>query len=80
MLYEVITGIADDDASVWSGFVLTAVLAVAIRIIVALIYTGYTTDIGCFKGWAVAAFENGPAHFYTSGIFADYPPGYMYVV
>lgn len=79
VLLNVRTGIADDE-STWSGFVLTAVLAVVIRVIVALIYEGYTTDIGCFKGWAIAVYESGPSHFYTSGIFADYPPGYMYVL
>lgn len=80
VLLNIRTGFADDDESTWSGFVLTAVLAVAIRVIVALIYEGFTTDIGCFKGWAVGVYESGPSHFYTSGIFADYPPGYMYVL
>jgi Gpi18-like mannosyltransferase len=80
VLLNMRTGIVDDDDSMRSGLVLTAVLAVAIRVIVALIYEGYTTDIGCFKGWAIATYESGPSHFYTSGIFADYPPGYMYVL
>jgi len=80
VLLNVRTGIADQDESMWSGFLLTAVLAVMLRVIVAVIYEGYTTDIGCFKGWAIAVFENGPSHFYTSGIFADYPPGYMFVL
>jgi len=80
VLINVRTGIADVDEPSWSGVAFAVVLAVVIRVIVALIYQGYTTDIGCFKGWAIAVFENGPSHFYTSGMFADYPPGYMYVL
>lgn len=69
-----------DNGKIWPIFLLTAVLAVFLRIMVAVTFEGYATDIGCFKGWAIAVYENGPAHFYTSGIFADYPPGYMYVL
>ncbi len=64
----------------WTAFLLAAVLAVVLRVIVALTFEGYSTDIACFKGWAVAAYEQGPANFYTYGGFSDYPPGYMYVL
>ena len=80
VLLKVRKGLSDDAHSPWPSFLLMAVLAVALRIIVALIYEGYTSDIGCFKGWSVAAFERGPANFYTSDMFADYPPGYIYVL
>jgi dolichyl-phosphate-mannose-protein mannosyltransferase len=66
------------------GFALPLVLfiavALAIRVIVAITFEGYSTDVACFKGWSYAAFEQGPANFYTSGMFADYPPGYMYIL
>jgi dolichyl-phosphate-mannose-protein mannosyltransferase len=55
-------------------------IAIALRVVVAISFEGYASDIGCFKGWSVAAFEQGPANFYTSGMFADYPPGYMYLL
>lgn len=69
-----------DGSKIWPAFLLAAVLAVALRAIVALTFEGYATDIGCFKGWSIAVYENGLANFYTSGMFADYPPGYMYVL
>jgi len=40
---------------------------------------GFPTDIGTFKGWATALAEQGPGGFYGGG-FADYLPGYMYVL
>lgn len=69
-----------DGSKIWPAFLLAAVLAIVLRIIVALTFEGYATDIGCFKSWSVAVYENGMANFYTSGMFADYPPGYMYVL
>ena len=80
VLLNVRSGLAEDDESPWPSFILMAVLAVAIRVIVALIFEGYSSDIGCFKGWAIAAFERGPVNFYTSDMFVDYPPGYIYVL
>lgn len=73
-------GTVEGGGKSWPALLLTAVIAVVMRIIIALIYEGFATDIGCFKGWAMAAYEYGPAKFYTSGMFADYPPGYMYVL
>lgn len=42
-------------------------------------YGGFPTDIGTFKGWANGLAERGPAAFYGGG-FADYLPGYLYVL
>lgn len=64
----------------WTIFALAAVLAVVLRISAALTFEGYHTDIACFKGWAISVYQLGPANFYTSGMFADYPPGYMYIL
>lgn len=74
------SGVDDGTGRVWPVFLLTAVLAVMLRVIVALAFEGYSSDIACFKGWAVAVYEYGPSGFYSSGIFCDYPPGYMYVL
>ena len=64
----------------WLALSLIIIAALVLRVLVALNYEGYHNDIGCFKGWAVFAYEHGPSNFYTSGMFADYPPGYMYVL
>lgn len=80
VLLNVRPGLVEDDESPWSAFLLMAVLAIAIHVIVALIYEGYSTDIACYKGWAIAAYEGGPSNFYTTDMFADYPPGYIYVL
>lgn len=69
-----------DKKDYWLPLMLSIIVAVAIRVAVAISFEGYASDIGCFKGWAVAAFEHGPSNFYTSGMFADYPPGYMYIL
>jgi len=64
----------------WPMLLALCVLAVGLRVVVALTYEGYATDIACFKGWSTAAFELGPSGFYTTDMFADYPPGYMYIL
>ncbi len=55
-------------------------MALVIRVLIALVSTGHPTDMGCFRGWAEALAQNGMANFYTSGMFADYPPGYLYIL
>ncbi len=50
------------------------------RVVLSLLFRGHSTDISCFMAWANAMAEYGPGGFYTSGMFADYPPGYMYVL
>lgn len=42
-------------------------------------YGGFPVDIGTFRAWATGLAENGPAAFYGAG-FADYLPGYLYVL
>lgn len=54
-------------------------VAFALRVVLSVIFVGHSTDINCFMAWG-NAMMNGPAAFYTSGMFADYPPGYMYVL
>lgn len=56
------------------------VLAVGLRIAAALVYKGCDTDMTCFSAWADAVYKNGTHSFYTSGAFADYPPGYIYIL
>src|SRR5262249_6149892 len=40
----------------------------------------YKIDVTAYGAWALKLAEEGPARFYAPGYFADYPPGYMYVL
>ena len=64
-----------------SRLVLPGILAGAflIRVVLSVVFYGHPTDIACFMSWGNMVAENGMASFYTSGAFADYPPGYMYI-
>ncbi len=42
--------------------------------------TGFQTDVSTFEAWAISVHENGLANFYTKTGFADYPPGYLYIL
>ncbi|MEO3943908.1 glycosyltransferase family 39 protein [Gorillibacterium sp. CAU 1737] len=55
------------------------VTALIIRFLVAMKSPGYVVDVNTFKAWANKVATNGLAHFYD-GQFADYPPGYMYIL
>ncbi len=55
-------------------------LAFLLRAALSILFVGHSTDILCFSAWAQAMAEHGPSGFYSSGMFADYPPGYMYVL
>lgn len=41
---------------------------------------GFASDTACFASWANLAYEGGIRNFYASGVFADYPPGFVYVL
>lgn len=41
---------------------------------------GFTTDISTFEFWAMSLAERGFTTFYSRAGFADYPPGYLYVL
>ena len=55
-----------------------AALAVLLRFLI-MPYGGFPVDIGTFKAWSHHLAERGPAAFYGAG-FADYLPGYLYVL
>ena len=54
--------------------------AFAVRSFLAFQDYAFWFDIGCFKAWGQQAVQNGLGGLYNSGIFLDYPPGYMYVL
>ncbi|HEY6325029.1 MAG TPA: phospholipid carrier-dependent glycosyltransferase [Candidatus Cybelea sp.] len=41
---------------------------------------GFKTDISTYSAWAIALAQHGFASFYSSIGFADYPPGYFYIL
>lgn len=65
-----------------NGKILAIVFALGflLRVYVSMHQEGHITDMTCFKAWAVKLAEVGPGGFYDSGMFADYPPLYMYVL
>jgi dolichyl-phosphate-mannose-protein mannosyltransferase len=66
---------AERDVRVWWNLAAAALL---IRFVI-MPYGGFPVDIGTFKAWANSLAERGPAAFYGAG-FADYLPGYLYVL
>ncbi len=42
--------------------------------------SGFQTDVSTFEAWAISVHENGLANFYAKTSFADYPPGYLYIL
>jgi Gpi18-like mannosyltransferase len=60
---------------------LAAMFAVAfvIRLLIAP-HMGFYGDLRLFAGWAERLGDVGPGKFYVEGQFADYPPGYLYVL
>ncbi|TVY07233.1 phospholipid carrier-dependent glycosyltransferase [Paenibacillus cremeus] len=55
-------------------------IGLVIRVILAYRVVGYEPDVTTFKSWAGQLASGGPGSLYRSGMFADYPPGYMYVL
>lgn len=54
--------------------------AFGLRAFFALQNVGFWFDVNCFKSWADATAYYGLNGMYHSGMFLDYPPGYMYVL
>jgi Gpi18-like mannosyltransferase len=54
-------------------------LAFLIRVLIAP-HLGFYGDLRLFRMWATRLDEVGPHRFYVEGQFADYPPGYLYVL
>ncbi len=59
-----------------AGILLTVLAAK----IAAAPYFQYKVDVGTYSAWALRLATEGPGRFYAPGYFADYPPGYMYVL
>lgn len=62
------------------GLYLLLLAALILRLLMAAATEGYAYDVGCFAAWGDKLASQGPGAFYSEGYFADYPPGYMYVL
>ena len=58
----------------------TLLIALIVRLIIAMLSQGYRNDILLFYFWAEQLYEAGIMNFYQLDIFVDYPPGYLYVL
>lgn len=71
-------------ASVWERTLpwgLPALLVVGLLVRLLFINSeGFKTDVGTFQAWAMSAAQFGIGSFYSKAGFADYPPGYIYVL
>ena len=61
------------------GIVLLFVAGTILRLILA-IWGGFQGDLDIFKAWSQRLVDLGLANFYDPAYFADYPPGYLYVL
>ena len=63
-------------------YILTAIFlfSFVLRVFLSSRSEGHITDLNCFKAWAVNLQTYGLSGFYESGIFADYMPGYYYIL
>lgn len=52
----------------------------ALRVLIGYYGEGFDTDLALFKAWAYETNEHGFAGVYSSGVYLDYPPGYLYVL
>lgn len=41
---------------------------------------GFHNDVQAFESWSLTMAEHGPGGFYANAGFADYPPGYFYIL
>jgi dolichyl-phosphate-mannose--protein O-mannosyl transferase/Gpi18-like mannosyltransferase len=63
------------------SWALPALLVIGFIIRLAFIQSeGFKTDVGTFEAWAMSLADKGFVNFYSNAGFADYPPGYFYIL
>ncbi len=67
------------ETPVGGKLILLLIGAGLLRVMLAATTRGYAADIGTFSAWAAHA-ADGLTSFYSPGYFADYPPGYIYIL
>jgi Gpi18-like mannosyltransferase len=81
-----ISGTADSPlraSAAASGLAIVLLVGLLLRLTIAYVLlpgSGFATDIGAYAAWTQRLFEIGPGGFYAPGYFADYPPGYLYIL
>ncbi len=69
-----------DGAGRMSVLLVLLAAALLVRMLIAPWAEGYATDVGAFTAWAGRAAAGLEAFYSDPDYFADYPPGYMYVL
>ena len=62
-----------------AGLAAMFAIALLVRVVIAP-HVGFYGDLRLFRFWAGRLDDVGPHKFYVPGQFADYPPGYLYVL
>lgn len=65
--------------SAWRVLLAILSAALATRVVLGALTDGHAMDVNTFSAWAGHA-ADGLLSFYSPGYFADYPPGYIYVL
>ncbi len=63
----------------WLPMALLLILGLALRLSF-IQADGFKSDISSFEGWTLGLLAHPTADFYSTQGFADYPPGYLYVL
>ncbi len=66
-----------------SGLLILLLVGLLLRLTIAYVLlpaSGFDSDIATYSAWAQRLFDLGPGSFYSADYFADYPPGYLYVL
>ncbi|HWR18935.1 MAG TPA: phospholipid carrier-dependent glycosyltransferase [Clostridia bacterium] len=70
----------EDDKNAAPLIAILMLCALLFRTLLSFVFFGHPTDIACFMSWSNSMVEYGPSGFYELAGFADYPPGYMYIL
>ena len=65
------------------ALIILLLAALALRVTIAYILfpaSGFEGDLRSFVSWMSTLVEHGPGGFYANAGFADYPPGYMWIL
>ena len=62
------------------GLTVLFVVGLLLRLLLAWRSQGFPFDIASFTAWADTLGRVGPGRFYEQTSFADYPPGYLYIL
>ncbi len=68
-----------DNIPLWA-FIITGIIALAVRMVMGYFLKGYDTDMSCWAAWGGKLISEGPGHFYGPDYFCDYPPGYITIL